>query len=174
MNKLENTDSLQLTEQKYKEQYNSIKRSELFLWMASAPENVLCEIMKRINPAPYKKIMGTEKARLYALLVSAEEVRAALKLTGRKNPEHDLGKLEATHRLNLALASRPKRRQSEKREKIALHEGVIRQLLAHGFSLRQVAEYLRREAKFKVTHTYLRQCCLEMGIDFPRKIGRKS
>ena len=142
MNKLENTDSLQFTEQKYKGQYNSIKKSELFYWMANAPENVLCEIMKRINPAPYKKAMGADKARLHALLVSAEEVRDALTTTGRKNPEHDLGRLEATHRLNLALAARPKRRRSEKREKIALHEGVIRQLLAHGFSLRQVAEYL--------------------------------
>ena len=169
MNNSENSNNLQFDEQKYKEQYSSIKRSELFFWMSNASENVLCEVMKRINPAPYKKTMGPDKARLHALLVSAEEVRDALNVTGRKNPERDLGKLEATHRLNLALAARPKRRRSEKREKIALHEGIIRQLLVNGFSLRQVAEYLQREAKFKVTHTHLRQCCLEMGIDFTRK-----
>lgn len=174
MNDSENIDNVQSNEQDYTRQYNSIKRSSIFFWMADAPENLLCEVMKRINPAPYKKTMGADKARLYALLVSAEKVRDALKITGRKNPEHDLDKLEATHRLNLALAVRPKRRRSEKREKIALHEGVIRQLLDHGFSLRQVAEYLRREAKFKVTHTYLRQCCLDMGVNFPRKTGGKN
>lgn len=174
MNNSENTDILQFNEQNHKVQYSSAKKKDLLFWMANAPENVLCEIMKGINPAPYKKTMGADKACLHALLVSAEEVRDALKITGRKNPEHDLNKLEATHRLNLALAARPQRRRSEKREKIALHEGVIRQLLDHGFSLRQVAEYLRREAKFKVTHTYLRQCCLDMGVNFPRKTGGKN
>lgn len=134
------------------------------------PENILCEVMKRINPAPLKKLLGPDKARLHALLASAEAVRSATELTGRKNPEAGLDILRETHGPNLALACRPKKRRCPKREKIALHERVIRQLLAGGCSLRDIAAYLQRAAKLKMTHTYLRQCCLEMGIDgFQRK-----
>jgi hypothetical protein len=140
--------------------------------MANAPEDVLCEAMKRINPAPYKKLFGPEKARLHALLAAADEVRSVLGRMGRKNQDRDLARLDEAHQLNLNLACAPKRRRSPKREKIALHEGVIRQLAANGYSLRQVAAYLLREVKLKVSHTFLRQCCLEMGITvFERKRG---
>ncbi|MCC8194395.1 MAG: hypothetical protein LIP28_07095 [Deltaproteobacteria bacterium] len=90
----ENSICVQTSEQKNKRQYSSIKRQELFFWMANTSEKILCEIMKAINPAPYKKIMGPDLARLHALLVAADEVRSALKLTGRKNSEHDLNRLE--------------------------------------------------------------------------------
>lgn len=158
-------------EQKYKIRYSSIKRKELFIWMANASEKTLCEVMKSINPSPYKKIFGPEEARLHALLAAAEQVQNTLERTGRKNPERDLNLLEETHRLRLEMACRPKQRRSPKREKIALHEGIIRQLAAAGYSLRQIAAYLRREAGLKVTPSYLRQCCLDMEIDdFQRKV----
>jgi len=168
MDKIENISEnnfiLHNNEHIYKIQYKSIKRQELFYWMAVASENILCEVMKRINPAPYKKTMGPDNARLHALLVAADTVRSALERTGRKNSERDLEHLEESHRLNVDLSCKPKQRRSPKREKLALHEGVIRQLLEKGYSLRQIAAYLHREARIKVTHTYLRQCCLDMGI----------
>lgn len=141
----------------------------MFFWMADAPESVLCEVMKSINPAPYKKIMGPDKARLHALLVSADRVQSALELTGRKNPDRNLARLEATHDLHLSMIAPPKTRRSPKREKIALHEGAIRQLFARGYSLREVCRYLKRHAGLAVNHSYLRQCCLDMGLATPGK-----
>ena len=142
--------------------------------MANAPENILCEVMKGINPAPYKKLMGPDKARLHALLVAADTVRTTLERTGRKNPDRDLGALEETHALHLGLVRQQRRRRSPKREKIALHEGVIRQLFEHGLSLRQVCAYLKRHAALDVNHSYLRQCCREMGILTPAKPGQQE
>ena len=143
----------------------------MFFWMASAPENVLCEVMKTINPSPYKKLMGPDKARLHALLVAADGVRAALQRTGRKNPDRELDALEETHNLHLDMARQQKRRRSPKREKIALHEGVIRRLFEFGLSLRQICAYLKRHVGLDVNHSYLRQCCLEMGIETSMKRG---
>ena len=166
----ENTITIHYTEQNNKTRYSSIKRKELLVWMANESSVVLCEVMKNINPSPYKKLFGPEEARLQALLASAEQVRNTLERTGRKNPERSLDTLVETHRLHLEMACRPKQRRSPKREKVALHEGIIRQLAAGGYSLRQVAAYLRRETGLKLTHSYLRQCCLEMGInEFQRK-----
>ena len=160
---------IQVTKQNTKIEYNSIQRRELFLWMASASESALCEVMKSINPAPYKKLMGPDKARLHALLVAADGVRAALERPGRKNPDRDLGALQETHALHLDMACRSKPRRSPKQEKISLHAGVISQLFARGLSLRQVCAYLKRYAGLDVNHSYLRQCCLDMGIAIPTK-----
>ena len=80
--------------------------------------------------------MGPDKARLHALLVSADAVRATLQRTGRKNSDRELGALEETHALHLDMVRQQKRRRSPKREKIALHEGVIRRLFELGLSLR--------------------------------------
>lgn len=137
--------------------------------MASASESALYEVMKSINPAPYKKLMGPDKARLHALLVAADHIRSILERTGRKNPDRDLGAVEETHALHLDMACRPKPRRSPKREKIALHAGAIRQLFQHGLSLRQICAYLKRHAGLDVNHSYLRQCCLDMGIAIPTK-----
>ena len=138
--------------------------------MSNASENVLLAVMKNINPSPYKKLLGPEEARLHALLAAAEQARNTLERTGRKNQERDLSLLEDSHRLRLEMACRPKQRRSPKREKVALHEGIIRQLAASGYSLRQITAYLRREVGLKLTHSYLRRCCLDMGInDFQRK-----
>ncbi len=68
----ENTFTIHLNKHKNKIEYNSIQQKELFLWMATASENAICEVMKRINPSPYKKLMGPEKSRLHALLVAAD------------------------------------------------------------------------------------------------------
>ncbi len=155
----------QYGEQKNTIRYNTIKRKELLVWMANASEKALFEVMKGINPAPYKKLFGPEESRLHALLASAEQVRNTLERSGRKNPERNLDLLEDTHRLRLEMACRPKQRRSPKREKIALHEGIIRQLAAAGYSLRQVTAYLGREVGLKITYSYLRQCCLDLGID---------
>lgn len=135
------------------------------MWMASASEQVLCEIMKNLNPAPHKKLMGPDKARLHALLLAAESVRARLERTTRKNHDADLGMLDAAHELHLELITQPKARRSPKREKLALHEWIIRQLFARDLSLRQVCAYLKRHAGLNVSHGYLRQCCREMGIE---------
>lgn len=156
--------SIHNSERIYKGEYSSIQRGNILVWMANASEEALCEVMKHINPAPYKKLFGPEKARLYALLAAAEGVRAALALTGRKNHERDLNRLDEAHELRLAIIRRPERRRSPKREKLALHEGVIRRLFAEGFSLRQACEYLRRHAGLKVSPAYLRECCLELGV----------
>ena len=173
LNNSEHTVNLRIGKHEYKTPYSSIKRQELFYWLANASENVLYEVMKSINPAPYKKTMGPDKARLHALLVAADNIRSALECTGRKNTERDLGRLEESHRLNLALSWKPKQRRSPKREKLALHEGVLRQLLEKGYSLRQVAAYLHREAKIRVTHTYLRQCSKRLRNNRPilQKLG---
>jgi hypothetical protein len=152
-----------------KVEYNSIQKQELFSWMAKASENTLCEVMKAINPAPYKKLMGPDKARLHALLVAADRVRSTLERTGRKNPDRDLARMDETHDLHLSMITPPKTRRSPKREKIALHEGIIRQLFAKGYSLRQSCVYLKRHAGLDVNHSYLRQCCLEMGIAMSEK-----
>lgn len=164
----ENSDGIQYDIRKNKVQYSSIKRKELLAWMAMMPENVLCEVMKDINPSPFKKTMSRDMARLHALLVAADRVRSALERTDRKNPDRDLAALEESHNLHLALIARPKTRRSPKREKVALHEGVIRQLFVKGYSLRQVCLYLKRYASLDVNHSYLRQCCLELGIALPR------
>ena len=165
----ENSLIIHVIKQNTKIEYNSIQRRELFLWMASASESALYEVMKSINPAPYKKLMGPDKARLHALLAAADSVRATLERTSRKNPDHELGALEETHSLHLDMVRQQKRRRSPKREKIALHEGVIRRLFELGLSLRQVCAYLKRHAGFDVNHSYLRQCCLDMGIAMPAK-----
>ena len=136
--------------------------------MASAPEETLCEVMQRINPSPYKKLFGLELSRLQALLAAAEQVKEALELTGRKNPERDLEKLEGVHELRMAMLARSKSRPSPKREKVALHEGVIRQLLERDYSLRQICLYLKKYAGLSVNHAYLRRCCLDMEIPMPR------
>lgn len=137
--------------------------------MARSSEITLCEVMKSINPAPYKKLMGPDKARLHALLVAADHVRSTLERTGRKNPDRDLNRLEDAHELHLSMLAPPGTRRSPKREKIVLHEGIIRQLFAKGYSLRQVCRYLKRYAGLEVNHSYLRQCCLEMGMELPRE-----
>lgn len=142
--------------------------------MAGASESVLHEVMKGINPASYKKLMGPDGARLHALLVAAEKVRSALERTVRKNPDRDVFRLEETHELHLAMIASPKTRRSPKREKIALHEGVIRKLFERGLSLRQVCAYLKQHARLDVNHAYLRQCCLEMGIAMPGGGWRKK
>lgn len=149
--------------------YSSVQRKSLFLWMASASEQVLCEVMKSLNPAPHKKLMGPDKARLHALLVAAEGVRSRLERTTRKNDDADLGMLDAAHELHLEFITQPKARRSPKREKVALHEWIIRQLFARGLSLRQVCTYLKRHAGLNVSHGYLRHCCLEMGIQTPSR-----
>jgi hypothetical protein len=161
--------AIQITKQHTTIGYNTIKRRELFVWMASASESALCEVMKGINPAPYKKLLGPDKARLHALLVAAEHIRSTLERTGRKNPARDLGAVEETYVLHLDMACRPKPRRSQKREKIALHAGVISQLFARGLSLRQVCVYLKRHAGLDVNHSYLRQCCLDLGIAMPTR-----
>lgn len=140
--------------------------------MANAPEAVLCEIMKAINPAPYKKLMGPDKARLHALLVAADTMRSALDRTGRKNPERDLAALYETHELHLELIARPKVRRSPKRKKVALHADEIQRLLTRVLSLRQICVYLKRHVGLSVNHSYLRQCCHEMGIDTSRGRNR--
>lgn len=156
--------SIQNSRQIYKGEYSAIQRNKIFVWMANASDDALCEVMKHINPAPYKKLFGPEKARLHALLAAAERVRATLTLTGRKNHERDLDKLDEIHALRLEMIRCPERRRSPKREKLALHEGAIRRLFAEGFSLRQACEYLRRHAGLKVSPAYLRECCLDMGV----------
>lgn len=163
--KEENTHTIQLSKHHCKIEYSLIQRKKLFFWMADASESVLCEVMKSINPAPYKKFMGPNKARLHALLVSADRVRSALELTGRKNPDRNLARLEETHDLHLSMIAPPKTRHSPKREKIALHAGIIRQLFARGYSLREACRYLKRHAGLTVNHSYLRQCCLDMGLE---------
>ena len=160
----ENSLAIQIIKQNSTIEYSSVQRRELFAWMASASESALCEVMKSINPAPYKKLMGSDKARLYALLVAAGHVRSTLGRTGRKNPDRDLEAVEETHALHLDMLCHPKRRRSRKREKIALHAGVISQLFARELSLRQVCAYLKRHAGLDVNHSYLRQCCRELGI----------
>lgn len=160
----ENNVEIQLIKRDYKIKYSAIQRQDILLWMANASEDILFEVMKSINPSPYKKLMGPDKARLYALLVAADKVRRTLERTGRKNPHRDLGALDETHALHLDMLLRQKRRRSPKREKIALHEGVIRRLFEHGLSLRQVCAYLKRHAGLDVNHSYLRQCCRELGI----------
>ena len=165
----ENNLDIQLIKQNTKIKYTSIQRRDVFLWMASASEPVLCEAMKSINPSPYKKLMGPDKAKLHALLVAADQVRSTLERTGRKNPDRDLELVEETHALHLGMLCQPKRRRSPKREKIALHGGVIRQLFDRGLSLRQVCAYLKRHVGLDVNHSYLRQCCLEMGIATPTR-----
>ncbi len=133
----ENNVNIQLSRQKDKSEYSSVQRKNLFQWMSSASEQALCEVMKAINPAPYKKLMGPDRARLHALLAAADQVRSALERTGRKNPDQNLSRLEETHELHLAMVASPKMRRSPKREKIALHENVIRRLVERGLSLRQ-------------------------------------
>ncbi|CAK7049973.1 MAG: hypothetical protein DELT_00999 [Desulfovibrio sp.] len=167
----ENNLAIQLTKQKTKTEYTSIQRRDIFLWMASASESVLCEAMKSINPSPYKKLMGPDKARLHALLVAADQVRSTLERTGRKNPDRALELVEETHALHLDMLCRSKRRRSPKREKIALHAGVVSQLFARGLSLRQVCAYLKRHAGLDVNHSYLRQCCLDMEIPISTREG---
>ena len=162
---------IQLTKQKTKAEYTSIQRRNIFLWMAYASESALCEAMKSINPSPYKKLMGPDKARLHSLLVAADQVRSTLERTGRKNSDHDLELVEETHALHLDMLCRSKRRRSPKREKVALHAGVISQLFARGLSLRQVCAYLKRHAGLDVNHSYLRQCCHDMGIAMPTREG---
>jgi hypothetical protein len=77
--------------------------------------------------------------------------------------------MDETHDLHMSMITPPKTRRSPKREKIALHEGILRQLFAKGYSLRQSRVYLKRHAGLDVNHSYLRQCCLEMGIAIPGK-----
>ena len=161
----ENSHSIQLTKQENKSEYSSIQRRYLFLWMDEASESALHEVMKNINPSPYKKLMGPDGARLHALLVAADTVRATLERPGRKNFDRDLAVLDETHNLHLDMVCQPKRRRSPKREKIALHEGVIRQLFACGLSFRLVCAYLKRHAGLDVNHSYLRQCCRELGVE---------
>ncbi len=165
----ENISTIHLNKHNNKIEYNSIQKKELFLWMATASENALCEVMKRINPAPYKKLMGPEKSRLHALLVAADTVRSTLDRTGRKNPDRDLARMEEAHDLHMSMITAPKTRRSPKREKVALCEGTIRQLFAKGYSLRQACAYLKRHAGLDVNHSYLRECCLDMGIAVPGK-----
>ena len=142
--------------------------------MAYASESALHEVMKNINPSPYKKLMGPDGARLHALLAAADKVRSVLERTGRKNPDRDLSRLEETHELHLAMITSPKTRRSPKREKITLHGGVILELFERGFSLRQACAYLKRHLGLDVNHAYLRQCCLEMGVVMPHaRRGRK-
>mgnify|MGYP003623575595 CR=1 FL=1 len=137
--------------------------------MADASESSLHEVMKNINPSPYKKLMGPDGARLHALLKAAEQVRSSRELPGRRNPDRNLARLEETHDLHLSMLDPPKTRRSSKREKVALHEGIIRQLFARGYSLREVCRYLKHHAGLAVNHSYLRQCCLEMGLETPGK-----
>ena len=139
--------------------------------MANAAEATLLEVVKNINPSPYKKLMGTDGARLHALLIAADAVRATLERPGRKNFDRDLSVLDETHNLHLDMLCQPKRRRSPKREKVVLHAGIIRQLFARGLSLRQVCAYLKRHAGLDVNHSYLRQCCREMGIETPGREG---
>lgn len=161
----ENNVSIQNQKHTYKTEYNSIQRKFLFHWMSNASEAALCEVMKAINPVHYKKLLGPDKARLHALLVAADRVRSRLERTGRKNSDRDLSGLEEANELHVSMVVALKKRRSPKREKIALHEGVIRQLFARGLSLRQVCAYLKRHAGFDVNHAYLRQCCRDMGIE---------
>lgn len=170
----EHNSIIQVNKQKYKDEYSSIQRKELLHWMSNSSESALCEVMKAINPAPYKKLMGPDKARLHALLAAADHVRSTLERTGRKNPDQDLSLLEEAHELHLAMVASPRTRRSPKREKIVLHEGVIRQLFARGLSLRRVCAYLKRHAGVDVNHAYLRQCCLEMGIVMPGAERRRK
>ena len=169
-----NNFKIQLAKQNNKIEYTSVQRKNTFLWLASVSESTLCEVMKSINPAPYKKLMGPDKARLHALLVAADRVRSTLERTVRKNPDRNLGPVEETHTLHLDMLCQPKRRRSPKREKIALHAGVIRQLFARGLSLRQVCAYLKRHAGLDVNHSYLRQCCLDMRITIPTRGGARE
>lgn len=74
---------------------------DLLAWFAAAPSETRLEVMRRLNPKPFRKMGSPEEARLYALLASVEEVRKTLALTERKNTEAGLSSLEDAHELRL-------------------------------------------------------------------------
>ena len=142
---------------------------DLLAWFAAAPSETRLEVMRRLNPKPFRKMGSPEEARLYALLASVEEVRKTLALTERKNTEAGLYSLEDAHELRLETITALRRKKAPLRRKLELHAGTLQKLADEGCSLRQMAAYARKHLKFTVSPAYLRQFCIEFGITFRRK-----
>lgn len=143
---------------------------ELLTWFASVPFETRLEVMRRLNPKPFRKTKTPEEARLYALLAATDEVRKTLALTERKNTGHDLSSLDDAHELRLETITALRRKKAPLRRKLELHAGTLQKLADEGCSLRQMAAYARKHLRFSVSPAYLRQFCIEFGITFRRKV----
>lgn len=155
--------------QGHKTLYNNQQKKELLLWFASTSEKLQLAVMNRINPAPYKSFLTKDEARMQALLQAADIVRSAQVLTGRKSPEQDLAAHDAAHMLRVEIVRSMRGRKSPKKEKVWMHTELIQKLFADGLSLRQVCVYLRQYAGLNINHSYLRKCCIELGLPVPPK-----
>jgi len=145
--------------------YQDKRATQCFNWFANAPNHLKLEVMKRINPAPYKKLnLPAEVARLQALVAAIDAVRSNFCLTNRKNYNRDLEPLAEAHELRVAFIQTKKQRKSVKKEQVALHAETIQQLLAEGLSWRAISSYLQRFLLFKINHVYLRHCCINLNI----------
>ena len=145
------------------------ERDHAMRWLAKQPEPVRMEAVK-LGLDKVKKLAGERKVRekatevLYAMLVRAArdmwwvEQAKALKRKGKVDEETARRILEI--RAARIKAGR-KRKSAKKYRRIKLElYWRIKQLLEQGLSWRQIAEYLAKYHKLRISHSYLREAFL--------------